>query len=120
MDLKYHTKLEIDMCHRMMAHFDSLGVTFEWQLEVLTGIIDFHLPATNQIIECKDNNEIHKMMSALGQLLFYHVSIPGSHLFVASEPMPDPKAMSVFKKHGVKEWPMGWDVVTKYEGVLGW
>jgi hypothetical protein len=105
-----HTKLEIDMCHRMMAHFDSLGIKYTWQLDCGNGITDFTLPDKKYIIECKEDAEMHRIMSALGQLLFYKLSplFKGYHTYVASEP-PATAFAQILKKYSVKIFDMSWD-----------
>ena len=105
-----HTKLEIDMCHRMMAHFDSLGIKYTWQLDCGNGITDFTLPEKKYIIECKEDAEMHRVMSALGQLLFYKLSpfLKGYHTYVASEP-PATDFEQILKKYNVKIFDMSWD-----------
>ena len=48
-----HTKLEIDLCNKMMAYFDANHVEYKWQKVTPYGVLDFYLPATKQIIEVK-------------------------------------------------------------------
>ena len=98
-----------------MAHFDSLGIKYTWQLPSGDGFTDFTLPDKKYIIECKEDAEIHHIMSALGQLLFYKAApqFKGYHTYVASEP-PATAFAQILKKYSVKIFDMSWDTpVTK-------
>ena len=102
-----HTKLEIDLCNKMMAYFDANHVEYKWQKATPYGVLDFYLPASKQIIEVKDSAEIHYMMSALGQLMFYKTTLPYSHMFIATVDDIPADILAVLKKYRVREWNQG-------------
>jgi hypothetical protein len=103
-DRSLKSQLELAFCMKMAAWFAANNVQFTWQQDVNTGHTDFVLPKTKTIIEVKISGELHTLMQAMGQLLFYKHTLKDYHITIGlpAGTVPDEAATPVLTKYLVK------------------
>ena len=91
--------------NELLREFDSRGILCTPQFICDNGIVDIYVDgAPPQIIEVKGGNSGMHLKQALGQLLFYSQSFPGSKLFIATRRKLHPEHKRILALYGVHEW----------------